>query len=72
MTIVFNAKARVIGVRVPSFIEVLERWQILGPKVPRQFVPRCPSYSNGVGVPPVLWTVMGLEIPALQRQSFRS
>ena len=28
---------------------------------------------NGVtGVPPVWWTVMGLEIPALQRRSFGS
>ncbi|MDF1718800.1 MAG: hypothetical protein P1U75_19360 [Antarcticimicrobium sp.] len=26
----------------------------------------------GVGVPPISWTIMGLEIPAFQRRSFRS
>ena len=31
-----------------------------------------PAIKDGVGVPPVSWTVMGLEIPALQRRSFRS
>tara|TARA_R110002074_G_scaffold110666_1_gene237895 strand:- start:192 stop:572 length:381 start_codon:yes stop_codon:yes gene_type:complete len=34
-------------------------------------IPLRPS-GLGIGVPPVSWTVMGLEIPALQRRSFRS
>ena len=36
--------------------------------------PDCPEIRKeiGVGVLPVSWTVMGLEIPALQRRSFRS